>query len=1086
MRKFIPVVLSLIMASPLTALAQSGSSIELRVKNAGEATGPSGTTYPSVVNSAAPRPDALVTGSHVTITDFRDIVISVDGAPSASTSITLQDGEGTPAGTQDVIPLFMDKPLSAAITSGGEHFRIIDDKCTGKLLGAPNTSYSTCEVMIEPRATWWGPLSGNLRLSSGSYSMDLPLSGTARHFDPLRLALSVISGDPANFDVNGAFSRGNLFAGTPAYSTENVTFRVANLSSEYATPRLATILSNTANFEFVTDGCSGASLPPNGACDMVVRGKSTWWGNWSGTLQVASVGNPEGDPDITLTTNLAGRAHHFDPPRLAITTVSGDPTHLDVLGPAQPSYSEPLVLRVRNLSTEFPTYPLDSSLAATSGPGSFEFLTNGCAGAALAVMGTCDISLRARASWWGPIASAYSAHGNSEAGTIGATQELLGRAHRFDPLTLEISAVTGNPTEMDVFGPGTATLTYSSPVTLRVRNRSTEYATTALAAILSNSNDFEFVAGANGCSGAVLPPGATCDAQVRAKAAWFADLSGVLTVSASGLPDAQDDAVAQQALVARAHHFDPVTMSVTAVTGDSASMDVVGTGDGTLAFSAPVTLRVRNHSSEYTTTSLTTALSNPDNFAFISDDCSARTLAPNATCEVTTRAKSDWWGGLAGIFTVTAVNLPDGQGTADAQIDLTGRAYHFDAPRPTLTLVSGDPALMDITGWAKNIVAYSSAVSYRVTNESTEESTEPLSLGFNNSGNFEFTSDGCAGVQLTPGASCSVTFRAKAVQNGSFTGTLTVDNHKRPSVSLAGTGKQFFTYSWVTGSWAGCTANPTWGGWGTCSSSCGSGTQSRGCNGTSGTETRAVSCQRDDGTDLGAVADTYPGCDTSNRPSASQGCTRSCAGSSEQACYDISTCTYSWADWTGWGACSASCGGGSTSGSQNCKRSDGAYVDWSNCNPAWAGTWEVSKSGSTYTWGTSCNTHDCCEPRNHVTAYGSWSASCGTASRTVYWSNGCGSDWTETETANRGSCENCGQAQNGWIINTSNEIRHWGQWIIATNVSPERCKELCNGRGSGACNRLYDNACYFAPGHTLKYFGQEEMLGNIIVSYQCN
>jgi len=799
---------------------QTGPAVEVRVRNAGEATG--ATTYPSVVNPRAPRPDALVTGDHVTITDFRDLVVSVDGAPPASTTIRLERADGTKVGDSDAIGLFMDKPLKAEITSGADNFHISDDKCTGALLGAPGQESSTCEVYVEPRAKWWGPIAGTLTLSTGSYHTDIALSGYAHHFDPLALSLVVVTGDPSAFDVNGEFSKGNLFGGTVARSSNSTTFRVTNASTEYATPKLVTSLSSGVNFEFLTDGCSGVSVPAGGTCDITVGAKATWWGAWGGVLTVKSAPSPEGDPDIVLTADLAGRSHHFDPPRLSISVRAGDPDHMDVVGPTLPSYSANAVLRVVNLSTEYPTSALSSRIAATTGPGAIEIIADACAGFALPISGMCDVTLRAKASWWGVLASTYGTSGGGEAGAIAAARAV------------------------------------------------------------------------------------------------------------------------------------------------------------------------------------------------------------------------------------------------------SGRAYHFDLPRPVLTLVSGDPAHMDVVGWAKGVTAHSGVVTYRVTNASTEETTDALSIGLSNNGNFEITLNGCGGRQLSPGSYCDVGVRSKAIQNGAFSGYLAVNNHTFPSVSLAGTGTQFYTYGWVASGWSGCTANPYWSGWGGCSNTCGGGTQYRSCQGMSGTEYQTVWCRRDDGSIMGDVSNYYPGCEGANRPVTSEACSRTCSGADAQGCYDVSTCSYSWVGWSGWSGCSNTCGGGTMTGSQNCLRSDGQYVDASHCDPTWPGTWGVSSSGAsytwatgcydvstcsyswadwsgwggcsascgggtqyqtancrrsdgqnvdqghcggswgggpTYTWGQSCNTQSCCTPNNYVYSYGSWSDVCGQVSRTRYWTNGCGAYWTDIETSDLGICE---------------------------------------------------------------------------------
>lgn len=95
-----------------------------------------------------------------------------------------------------------------------------------------------------------------------------------------------------------------------------------------------------------------------------------------------------------------------------------------------------------------------------------------------------------------------------------------------------------------------------------------------------------------------------------------------------------------------------------------------------------------------------------------------------------------------------------------------------------------------------------------------------------------------------------------------------------------------FTSNWVLkNDWYGCTANPTWSSPSSCSVSCGTGTTSKTCSGTSGTEYRDFICTRSDGL---ALADNF--C-YQIKPSTSQACTRSCSGSSTQSCY-AGSCYY--------------------------------------------------------------------------------------------------------------------------------------------------------------------------------------------------
>ena len=112
------------------------------------------------------------------------------------------------------------------------------------------------------------------------------------------------------------------------------------------------------------------------------------------------------------------------------------------------------------------------------------------------------------------------------------------------------------------------------------------------------------------------------------------------------------------------------------------------------------------------------------------------------------------------------------------------------------------------------------------------------------------------------------------------------------------------TYSWQTGSW------------GTCSKTCGGGTQ-----------TRTVSCKRNDGV---TVSSTY--C-SGTKPATSQTCnTQSCV-------------SYSW--YTGsYGTCSTTCGTGSKTRTVYCRKSDGSSVSDSYCSGTKPTTWIMCTDNS--------------------------------------------------------------------------------------------------------------------------------------------
>ncbi len=139
--------------------------------------------------------------------------------------------------------------------------------------------------------------------------------------------------------------------------------------------------------------------------------------------------------------------------------------------------------------------------------------------------------------------------------------------------------------------------------------------------------------------------------------------------------------------------------------------------------------------------------------------------------------------------------------------------------------------------------------------------------GLSSGGNVWETCTTSKGVVLTSGdgiKNVTVKFRDKT---GNETGIVS-----RSSTYTA------TTYSWYTGEYGSCSANPAWGVWHPCSVFCGGGIQHRNCYDTIGTKTRTVYCRRSDGS---SVSDSY--C-SGSKPASSTSCSGSCVGPSSQTC----------------------------------------------------------------------------------------------------------------------------------------------------------------------------------------------------------
>lgn len=135
-----------------------------------------------------------------------------------------------------------------------------------------------------------------------------------------------------------------------------------------------------------------------------------------------------------------------------------------------------------------------------------------------------------------------------------------------------------------------------------------------------------------------------------------------------------------------------------------------------------------------------------------------------------------------------------------------------------------------------------------------------------------------------------------------------------PYVKTGGVWRATWSYSWTIGSWSGC------------STTCGTGTQSR-----------SVVCKRNDNI---TVADKFCTAYGLSKPATSQSCTES------SGCV-----SYSW--YTGaYGSCSTTCGSGTKTRTVYCRRNDGTRVSDSYCSGTKPSTSTScsSTSGCTYSW----------------------------------------------------------------------------------------------------------------------------------------
>ncbi|WP_448205435.1 beta strand repeat-containing protein [Azospirillum sp. sgz302134] len=658
--------------------------------------------------------------------------------------------------------------LTVALTSSA-NFDITDQNCAGaKLAGG-----ASCWIKVRPKASTGGAYTATLRATQGSNTVDLPLTGTASGFAPANLLVAVTSGSASEMNVVGP--------GAPAYGTA-ITATVTN-TGDFRSDTLAYTLTNTTNFDLVTGGtCVNGSTQLDGkaSCTIKVRPKATASGTIAGSLTLTANNNP--------TLALSGTASNFTPASIVFVAANG--SGMDVIGPGAPAYGTTRTFTLRN-DGELTSAALSVALSTTD---NFAIAAGGtCASGTttLAKGATCTVNVQPKATANGAISTTLNVTQAGATTSLGLT----GSAQRFDAANLVIAATSGNISAMNVVGPGTPA--YSTPAELTITNTG-DFPSATLGLALSNTTNFQFVAGGTCVSGSTTLAGkASCTVKVRALATANGAYTGELRVSGNNAPVA--------GMTGTASNFNPADLVFASASGSG--MDVVGPGNP--AYGLDRTFTVRNQG-EWTSAAISVSLTNTTNFDITSQTCAGATLAGGATCDITVRPKASAGGTYSGVLRVT-------QAAKNTDLPLSGTASKFAPASLIMAATSGNPTAMAVVG--PGSPAYGAAVTISVTN-SGDYTASPLAFGLTNTTNFEFVSGGscvAGSTQLAGGASCTIKVRSKTNATGSFAGELAVTSDNKPSLGLSGSGSNFIpsTLVYVSASGSGMDVvgpgNPAYG-----------------------------------------------------------------------------------------------------------------------------------------------------------------------------------------------------------------------------------------------------------------------------------
>jgi hypothetical protein len=486
---------------------------------------------------------------------------------------------------------------------------------------------------------------------------------------------------------------------------------------------------DAGQFAIVSNSCAGATLDAVATCTIGVQfAPGGAAGLRSATLTTAA------SPGGSVTTALSGTV--LAPAALSVSPSAGGYPDTQV------GSTTPLVFTVTNTGGA-PTTALSLTLGGAHPAAFFVSPSSTCLGQVLAGGASCQATV----FFTPPSAGSFSATFTASATTGGTVQVPLSGIGR-EPARLEIaptshdfgSVVTGQQSALQTFtvtNPGgypTGALTVFPPLHFTV------------------TNDL--------CRGVQLSPGGSCSIGVRYTPGAGAPSPTTGTVSVTGTPGGSASASLTGTPVA------PAQLTASPTSHNFGSVLVGGT-------SAPRTFTVTNIGGA-PSAAIGTALTGTDagRFSLSANGCAGTLLAAGATCTVDVTVTPSDTRALTASLTISASGVTpvsaalSGAGVFSSfTLSPTSTSFPVTAPGST-----------------------SAATVFTLTNTGTL-ATGVLGTQFvgTNAGDFTFTSNGCSGVSLAVGASCTVEVAFAPTSLGGKSATLFItDGTTSRTASLSG------------------------------------------------------------------------------------------------------------------------------------------------------------------------------------------------------------------------------------------------------------------------------------------------------------